>query len=232
MDFKEYYKQNRTYLSYVDTRISRIVNIINRTNPSNLLDVGCGAGVTLKEIYKINKNIRLHAVDVYENETLKEINCDYRVSDITKTLPFEDSEFDCVLLGEVIEHIPNPDDLLREIRRVLKEGGTLIISTPNLVSWANRILVPLGIQPLFTETSSEVNLGRYFKVLGQGNKTQGHLKVFTHASLKEILELYGFKITQRIGNPFFFPFPISIIDRFFCNFISLSSDLLYVAKRD
>src|SRR5690606_16552983 len=106
---------------------------------------------------------------------------------ITKSLPFEKNEFDCVILGEVIEHVPNTDFVLQEIRRVLKKNGTLLISTPNLVSWANRILVPLGIQPLFTEVSNEVNLGRFFSFLGQGGKVQGHLRIFTFKSLEEIL---------------------------------------------
>ena len=83
---------------------------------------------------------------------------DYVTGDVSSHLPVEEGSFDVVVAGEIIEHVPNPDLLLREIRRALRPGGTLIVSTPNLVSWANRLLVPLGVQPLGTETSSEVAL--------------------------------------------------------------------------
>ena len=88
-----------------------------------------------------------------------------------------------------------------------------------------------GIQPLYTETSSYKKLGRYFTFLGQGIKAQDHLKIFTHQSLKEILELYGFKVKEKYEVPFFFPFPISLIDRIFAKMIPFSSGLLYVAEK-
>ena len=78
---------------------------------------------------------------------------------------------------------------------------------------------------------SKKNLGRYFRILGQNQKVQGHLKIFTHKSLEEILIKEKFIIIKKYGVPFFFPFPISLIDRFFIRFISLSSGLLYICKR-
>jgi hypothetical protein len=105
-----------------------------------------------------------------------------------------------------------------------------VLSTPNLVSWANRVLVPFGIQPLGTETSSEVALGRRLRVLGQGNQVQGHLKVFTHRALREILERYGFTVVERHGVPTFFPPPVNRIDRLMARSVPLASGLLYVAE--
>jgi len=49
--------------------------------------------------------------------------------------------------------------------------------------------------------------------------------------LKEILELYGFKVKEKYEVPFFFPFPISLIDRIFAKMIPFSSGLLYVAEK-
>jgi hypothetical protein len=95
----------------------------------------------------------------------------------------------------------------------------------------NRIIVPLGIQPLFSETSSEKKFGRVWEALGQGRKSEGHLKIFTHRSLAEILEYTGFKMVKKQGVLFFFPFPLSLLDRLFVNFVPLSSGLLYVAQK-
>ncbi len=229
MNFENYYKKNKTFLTYTDHRIQKILSLVKDYSPKSVLDVGCGNGYLLKEIRKTNKSSRLVGIDVYKTK-IKGV--EIKTGDITKRLNFEPNSFDCIVLGEVIEHVPDPDFLLAEIRRVLAKGGILIVSTPNLVSWANRILVPLGIQPFFTETSSQVKLGRYFKILGQNELAQGHLKIFTHRSLQEILEKEKFHIENKFGVPFFFPFPISLIDQVLTRIVSLSSGLLYVAKKN
>lgn len=46
-------------------------------------------------------------------------------------LPFADGTFDAVIIGEVLEHLPVPDSVLSELRRVLQIGGSLIVTTPN-----------------------------------------------------------------------------------------------------
>ena len=228
MNFKEYYRNNKTFIKRIDDRLQKIIKITTKIAPKKVLDIGCGSGYLISELSKAI-NAQFYGVDVYQNEIK---NCEYKIADITEEIPFNNEMFDCVILGEVIEHVPNPDFLLREINRVLKKDGYLIISTPNLVSWANRILVLLGIQPLYTETSNEVNLGRYFKFLGQEGKVQGHLKIFTHRSLQEILERNGFKVKNKYGTSFFFPFPISLVDKLFTKFVSLSSDLIYLAIKN
>jgi 2-polyprenyl-3-methyl-5-hydroxy-6-metoxy-1,4-benzoquinol methylase len=60
------------------------------------------------------------------------------------TLPFENCSFDVVLFTEVIEHMLNPFPVGREITRVLRPGGLLLLSTPNLASLRNRIALARG----------------------------------------------------------------------------------------
>lgn len=226
-NFSTYYQKNHTYLPYIDTRLRKIIQLIQDLKPKKILDIGCGNGLLLNELRKFHKAY-YYGVDVYSNS---KAFYKYKKGDITKKVPFRDNQFDCVILGEVIEHVPNPDFVLTEINRILKKNGYLIISTPNLVSWANRILVLFGIQPFFTETSSYRKLGRYFSFLGQNTEAQGHLKIFTNKSLDEILEMYKFTVKGRFGVPFFFPFPLSLIDGFFTKFISFSSGLLYLTQK-
>lgn len=226
MTFEDYYKDNVTYISRVDPRLARIIDIVVAARPATTLDIGCGRGFLLDQLAQRGLT-GLTGMDVFDEVPSGPFA--YVRGDVTKPLPLPDASVEVVVAGEIIEHVPNPDDLVREIRRVLVPGGMLVLSTPNLVSWANRILVPFGIQPLGTETSSEIALGRRLKVLGQGNQVQGHLKVFTHRALGELLERYDFTVTQRFGVPAFFPPPVDRIDRLFSRRVATASGVVFVA---
>ena len=54
------------------------------------------------------------------------------VADITKPLPFRSAAFDVVICSEVLEHIPNPHEVIKEMGRIMKNGGTCIGSVPFL----------------------------------------------------------------------------------------------------
>lgn len=226
MNLVEYYRANVTYISRPDPRLQRMTRIVADARPASTLDVGCGGGLFLGRLAELGLP-GLHGIDVYD--AAPDARWSYRSGDVTAGLPYADASFACVVAGEILEHVPDPDALLREIRRVLEPGGLLVLSTPNIVSWANRLLVPLGVQPLGTETSSEVALGRFARVLGQGNAVQGHLHVFTWRALQEILERYGFTVRRRYGVPASFPRPFDLVDRLAARCVPLASGLLYVA---
>nr|WP_274378796.1 class I SAM-dependent methyltransferase [Sulfolobus islandicus] len=92
---------------------------------------------------------------------------------------FKDEYFDVILLIDVIEHLFYTDDAINEIKRVLKEKGIVVISTPNLSSFANRILLLLGYQPLGTEVSARKHYGRPNKYnIREG--VAGHIRAFSN----------------------------------------------------
>ena len=124
MDFKKYYQGNKTYLMYIDNRLGKIVGYCEAAKPASLLDIGCGEGTLLNELSTKLKGTKLYGTDVYTQNPEK---WSYQVSDITRRIEFEDNTFDVVVLGEVIEHVPDPDFVLGEISRVLKPGGRLIV---------------------------------------------------------------------------------------------------------
>jgi 2-polyprenyl-3-methyl-5-hydroxy-6-metoxy-1,4-benzoquinol methylase len=227
MDFREFYQRHQTDIPVLDHRLKLVVSMVEELRPARLLDVGCGRATLLNELARRLPATGLAGVDVRDEA---DGPFEYKSADLTAGLPWPDDSFEVVTFGEVIEHVPDPDALLAEIHRVLVPGGHMVITTPNMVSWANRVLVPLGIQPLFTETSTKHNLGRRFRVLGQGQPVQGHLKVFTHRSLAEIVELSGFEVLQRRGSMTRFPGPIGLIDRLCTKIVPLSSVLVYLTK--
>jgi 2-polyprenyl-3-methyl-5-hydroxy-6-metoxy-1,4-benzoquinol methylase len=69
--------------------------------------------------------------------------------DLNAPLPGRDGTFDVVVAPEVIEHLENPRFMLREIFRLLRPGGTAIVTTPNNESW--RSLIALVVRGHFTE---------------------------------------------------------------------------------
>ena len=91
-----------------------------------LLDMGCGY-VPLYDAYRdlVSENI---CID-WQNTAHVNPYLDQMV-DLTGALPFERGSFDTVLLTDVLEHIPEPTNLICEIARILRPGGKLILGVP------------------------------------------------------------------------------------------------------
>jgi len=99
-----------------------------------LLDMGCGH-VPLYDTYSdlVSENI---CID-WENTPHDNPYLDQMI-DLTRALPFESATFDTVLLTDVLEHIPEPMNLMCEIARILRPGGKLILGVPFLY-WLHEV---------------------------------------------------------------------------------------------
>lgn len=166
---------------------------------SSLIDIGAGDGTFLemmKAVHPDRKYVGLeiskHALELGKSKGLEIFHCDFN----SEHFPFTDTSFDTCFMGELIEHVFSPDALLREARRVVKPGGWLFITTPNLSAWFNRISLVLGYQPVFTEVSTEVNVGHLVDLPGQ---PAGHIRLFTYRALVEIVERCGWRVHKSIG---------------------------------
>lgn len=140
-------------------------------------------------------------------------------------LPFRSGSLDVVMLDEVIEHVVDTDGIIEEIHRVLHPDGVLVLSTPNLAAWFNRIGLLAGLQPAFTEVAYSGVYGR------PGEEVVGHLRVFTWRALREFLAAHGFSIVSVRGAPFHgLPRLAHSLDRFATRSPSVAADLLVVAR--
>jgi SAM-dependent methyltransferase len=117
-------------------------------------------------------------------------------------LPFIDEAWDVVTAFDIVEHITLPDVFLSECYRVLKRDGFFIISSPNLATLYNRIVVPLGFMPYHYDPS-RYNVGRIRRrCIDGGPRSQlnmGHISVFTHNALKALLNIHGFHTVYSAG---------------------------------
>ncbi|MDQ1741803.1 MAG: hypothetical protein QOE23_142, partial [Pseudonocardiales bacterium] len=133
---------------------------------------------------------------------------------------------DVVIMSELIEHLVDTDAAIDEVRRVLRPGGVLLLSTPNLAAWFNRGLVGLGIQPVFSEVSLRGIYGR------PGHEVVGHLRLFTRRALVEFLAARGFCCERVLGAPYHdVPRLLRPLDGALSGWPSMASILLVQARR-
>lgn len=126
---------------FFTTRFTAVFGVLDPKPNEKILEIGCGSGYYTKAIAQITPH--LTASEYAEKylaaaRSYNTVPIDGYVHCSATELPFEDASFDKVLITEVIEHIPDWKKALDEIARVLKPGGTLVISTPNRLSYMNR----------------------------------------------------------------------------------------------
>lgn len=106
-----------------------------RQPKGKLLDVGCGTGLVLKEL--LGKELELYGIDFSEKaiEYAKnqKLNIAFKYASVYQ-LPFESSMFDTVICLGVFQSVENPAAALKEIIRVIKPGGNIVIRTLNTLS--------------------------------------------------------------------------------------------------
>lgn len=111
--------------------------------PMRILDVGCGCGASmgyLKGIYPYAETYGIETVPEMAELALHmgTVLC----GDVEKMdLPWEEGYFDYIIMGNVLEHLMDPDDVLKRLGRNLKAGGHIIISAPNVKHYS--VLFPL-----------------------------------------------------------------------------------------
>lgn len=145
MHAKERFYPETTFGDFTD--IDGTIAFFNRVNallrPNfTVLDVGCGRGAYSEDPVNIRRNLRIFkgkvskviGVDVdpaaQENPFLDEFHLVQG-----DTWPTSDNSIDLIVCDNVLEHVPNPDKMFMEMRRVLKRNGYLCIRTPNRWSY-------------------------------------------------------------------------------------------------
>jgi SAM-dependent methyltransferase len=147
----DFYKKNRTYAERLRDRDPREFQSLPsvcsassfhekyiqalgaaRIPESVIVDVGCGAGQVVRAL--TDAGLQGHGVDVSEESVAiaREHGGNYQVFD-GKALPFPDGFADAIGAFNVLEHVEEPVRLLDEMVRVLKSGGSLVVSSPNFL---------------------------------------------------------------------------------------------------
>jgi SAM-dependent methyltransferase len=97
-----------------------------------ILDSGCGS-MPYRELILSNKKIKKYiGLDIETGLNYEEVKPNVLWNG--NTMPFENASFDVVLSTEVLDHVPDPEKYLAEVKRVLKPGGTFFFTVPFLMS--------------------------------------------------------------------------------------------------
>lgn len=149
-----------------------------------VLDVGCGEGFQAADIQQLGNEVT--GIDMVESPKNLAAMRQYEQCDLSQGLEpvipkIGDSRFDKILLMDVIEHLPDPEKVLRECRDLLSPQGQVLISLPNIAN----ITVRLGLL-----------LGR-FDYTDRGILDKTHLRFFTRKTARRMIEKCGFEVVKQ-----------------------------------
>ena len=146
-----------------------------------VLDVGCSSGYLAAPLAERGNTIVGIELDP-DAARGAEAYCErVLVGDVeTMALPFPDSSFDVVLCGDLIEHLRDPEAFLVRVRPLLRPGGRLVLTTPNVANWTVR----LGL------------LAGRWRYTERGILDRTHVHLFTKRTLEETLDRAGYRIVE------------------------------------
>lgn len=176
---------------------------LGTVTPGRLLDIGAYYGLIAGVAHRIGWN--LAAVDAFpipDFSSLKipERNVECEIYNAcTDTLPFPDESFDAIVLSEVLEHLNySPLPMFREIRRVLRPGGILLISTPNPSGLGRLIGLARGRAMMEPHIDIMLAEGETFQHKGLTFfKNNRESKIWTVAEIEKALSLCGLRNTKH-----------------------------------
>lgn len=136
-------ENEKNYFGSSVVRYKHLLSVFKDKERGRVLDLGCSPGHNTMILAKLGFDVT--GIDLNELY-LEKYNrkwfsqFDLVISDVEKKrLPFDDNTFNYVIFTEVLEHIAvtSPIVILKDIHRVLKPGGILYLSTPNVANWSN-----------------------------------------------------------------------------------------------
>lgn len=178
----------------------------------------------------------VYEVDVNNNSLqilprlVREFKFDLETSGRTRP-PFEDNYFDFVTAIEIIEHLSHGDYLIMEAFRVLRTGGYLLLTTPNLASWINRLLLGFGYQPMFYGAFKVLLDWLTGGIRRKEGSIYGHKNLYTLKAMLDLLKVHGFVTCYVSGSRTFEKGLVGMIDRLLFHFPSVAPILITTAKK-
>jgi len=170
-----------------------VVNILDHQPRGALLDVPAGEGALAARLIDAGFDVR--CCDLYP-EIFRLDGVDIHRGNLDAELPFADRSFDYVTCLEGLEHIENPQQAMREFARVLKPGGHVIVSVPNILNIEERLKWLLygytsHFKPISRAASERLRAEYEDRV-----EIAAHVNPIGYSELRYVLEKNGFEILR------------------------------------
>jgi SAM-dependent methyltransferase len=215
----------------MDQNLANIESLLAARPGGLLLDLGCDDGTNTTRFAAAARATEAYGLElVGERAKLAaDRNIRVRVGDLNRPFPFDDRSFDLVVSNQVIEHLHDTDNFVRESYRVLRPGGLVVVSTENLASWHNIGALMFGWQPFSLTNVSDRRLGIGNPLaIHRGEQlaleSWQHLRVFAHRGLRELFQAHGFVVSE-ISGAGYFPLPrwLATVDGRHAAFVTMSA---------
>jgi SAM-dependent methyltransferase len=168
-----------------------VVRLLAPLPRGKLLDVPAGDGTLLVRLAEAG--FEVHACDLYP-EMFTVPGIEVRRGDLSKTLPYDDGEFQYITCLEGLEHIENPHQAIREFTRMLAPGGHLVISVPNILNIEERMKWLLNGYTSHFKPISREHLRKRREQWGEKEEVFLHINPIPYTELRYILEKNGFEV--------------------------------------
>lgn len=148
-----------------------------------VLEVGCSTGYMSRALAQRGCCVTGIEVDPVAAERARSYCRVVHVVDLNENgwiAPLPKRGFDVVLMGDVLEHLVDPAQALRQVESLLDKNGSLVISLPNLVHWITRLKILLG----------------HFEYQPMGTLDHTHLRFFTKKTSRKLIESSGYRIVR------------------------------------
>jgi SAM-dependent methyltransferase len=191
--------RERSMTAHMLPDLERALALLKEKGLASLLDIGCGFGgvaafsaaaLGIRDVHGVDRDAR--AVKGAKGKGVQ-ARCAVLGSE---PLPYEDGRFDLVTSFGMLDYLPDFDPAIEEIVRLIKPGGYVLISLPNLASWHNRLALLLGYQPRDVEISQRYLVGVHPHYSRRGERPVGHIHVPTTRAFRELMEAHGLETVK------------------------------------
>ena len=172
-----------------------VVGILADQPRGVLLDVPAGEGALAARLIEAGFDVR--CCDLYP-EIFRLDGVDVHRGNLDAELPFGDQSFEYVTCLEGLEHIENPQQAMREFARVLKPGGHLIVSVPNILNIEERLKWLLYGYTSHFKPISRPAVERLRAEYDDRVEIAAHINPIGYSELRHILEKNGFEIVKLL----------------------------------
>lgn len=192
----DYYNTKKIPFGISGDRRDKIFPLLKDLTDKKILEVGCATGYMGEKLRKQGNYVVGLDISKKDVQKAKKVLDQVFVIDLeSERLPNMGTNFDLILVAEVVEHLFEPELVIKKLMTVLKPNGQILISTPNFLHLYNRYKMLCG----------------KFEYVEETVINKSHVHFFTYPTLKKSLNSLGLKIIKE--NHVIFPRTLASIWR-------------------